>query len=357
MTAAQMTDSVSTDHVDRQIIHALQIHPRASFNRIALAVGTSEQTVARRYRRMRTDGILRVIGLVDPRRLGQTLWSVRLQCRPDAALQLARALARRDDIGWVTVMAGGSEISCQIRAMSRQIRDDLLLSQLPSASQVLSLTTHATLHQFGTEEADEWLAQDDLLDGEQQRLLGCASRAGLTRTAPSTEPLPLTPGDQPMLEVLARDGRASYATLAAATGWSENRVARRLTALHEANTVYFDVDVAMEAVGLGTSASLWLTVEPAHLAAAGAAIAAHREVPYAAAVTGRANLTASVVCRDVDELYAYVTTKIGAVEGVREVEVSPVLRRIKQAGALLAGSLLAEPTPRPASRRPRTERP
>ena len=353
MPALAATDSGTTDRVDRQIIHALQIDPRASFNRVATAVGTSEQTVARRYRRMRTDGILRVIGLVDPRRLGQTLWSVRLQCRPGATLQLAAALARRDDIGWVTVMAGGSEISCLIRAMSRQIRDDLLLSQLPASSQVLSITTHATLHQFGSEVADEWLPEGDLLDVDQQQLLGCTSRAGLSRTARLTDPAPLSPGDQPMLEVLARDGRASYAQLATATGWSENRVARRLTALHAANTLYFDVDVAADAVGLGTSASLWLTVEPAHLAAAGEAIAAHREVPYVAAVTGRANLTASVVCRDIDELYAYMSTKIGAVEGVREVEVSPVLRRIKQAGALLAGSRLAEPAPRSTSRRAR----
>jgi DNA-binding Lrp family transcriptional regulator len=278
-----------------------------------------------------------VVGLVDPSHLGQTPWTVRLQCRPGATLALAQALARRDDVGWVTIMAGGSEITCLIRAMTSQERDDLLLSQLPGTNQVLSLTTHATLHQFRGGLSDEWLGEDDLLDDQQ--------RAHLEGPPPaSSAPLALEPGDQPMLDALARDGRSSFAILAAATGWSENRVARRLTALRAAGTVYLDVDVAMDAVGFGMSASLWLTVAPAALARAGEAIAAHPEVPYAAAVTGRANLTASVVCRDLDELYEFVTTKVGAINGVREVEVSPILRRIKQAGAVLDGPRLAAPT-------------
>ncbi len=324
--------------MDRQIIHALQLDPRASFSRIAAAVGTSEQTVARRYRRLRADGVLRVIALVDPRRLGQTLWTVRLQCRPDATVALAQALANRSDVGWVMVSAGGAELTCLIRSVSRAESDELLLSRLPGTSQVLSMTAHATLHQFRGGAADDWISPDDQLDDEQQRRLDVAPH-------PDGEALPLTPADQPLLDLLAQDGRASYARLATASGWSENRVARRLAALLASRTVYLDVDVAAEALGFGATASLWLTVAAAHLAGAGEAIAAHREVPYAAAVTGRVNLLASVVCRDMDELYRYVTEKIGAIEGIQQVEVLPVLRRIKQAGALLDGNRLAPPKP------------
>ncbi len=338
MSSLQSVESAITDRTDRQIIHALQLSPRASFSRIAAAVRVSEQTAARRYRRLRADGIVRVIGLVDPRRLGQTLWGVRLQCRPNATVALAEALARRDDVGWVTVSAGGSEVSCLIRSTSRQARDDLLLSQLPNTSQVLSFTTHATLHQFRGGLADDWIDPDDQLEPVQQALLAEPV------PAPS-EPVALRPGDEVMLDVLGQDGRASFAVLAAATGWSENRVARRLATLQAAGTVYLDVDVVGEAMGFGTSATLWLTVAPAHLAAAGAAIAAHREVPYAAAVTGRANLSVSVICRDIDELYDFVTTKVGALDGVQQVEVSPVLRRVKQAGALLAGNRFVPPSP------------
>jgi len=84
---------LSIDDLDRQIIHALIIDGRAPFSHIAAVVGVSEQTVARRYRRMRSNGLLRVVGLPDSQRLGQSDWTVRLQCVPDAAASVAEALA------------------------------------------------------------------------------------------------------------------------------------------------------------------------------------------------------------------------------------------------------------------------
>ena len=58
------------------------------------------------------------------------------------------------------------------------------------------------------------------------------------------------------------------------------------------------------------------------------------------------------MCRDVEALYEYVTTKISAAAGVRQLEISPVLSRIKQAGSLMDGQRLATPgrwCPRAAS--------
>jgi DNA-binding Lrp family transcriptional regulator len=163
-------------------------------------------------------------------------------------------------------------------------------------------------------------------------------------------PEPLQPEDGPLLAELALDGRCSYAALAAASGWTVGRVTRRVAALRRAGILYLDVDLATELMGFATSAYLWLTVEPASLAAAGTQIAGHEEVPFAAAVSGSANLVASVVCRDIEDLYQYVTTRISAVPGVRQLEVSPVLRRIKRAGSQMAGQRLAAPAPPPRGR-------
>ncbi len=53
------------------------------------------------------------------------------------------------------------------------------------------------------------------------------------------------------------------------------------------------------------------------------------------AISGSANIILAVVCRTSADLYRYVTTKIGALDAVQRVEISPVLRRIKQAGTIL----------------------
>lgn len=71
-----------------------------------------------------------------------------------------------------------------------------------------------------------------------------------------------------------------------------------------------------------------------------------------AAISGTANLVASVICRDTEALYQYVTSRISAAQGVRQVEISPVLRRVKQAGTWMAGTHLAATIP--PRRRPRS---
>lgn len=344
MNPGRTSESAETDAVDRQIIHALQLDGRAAFSEIASVLEVSEQTVARRYRRLRSNGIVRVLGLVDPKRLGQTDWQVRVQCRPEATLRLAEALARRPDVSWVSVMAGGSEVVGVIRSQSEEQRDHLLLSQLPNSSQVLGLTAHATLHRFIGPLGDGWVGYDNALPTDKIRKLAYTVPAVVNSVG-------IEESDRPMLDILVRDGRATYATLAQASGLSEGRAARRIEALRSSGTLYFDVDLASGLMGFTTSANLWLIVEPAHLAEAGRQISEHAEVPFTAAVTGSTNLLASVYCRDIDELYKYVTVKLAAVPGIRQVEVSPVLRRIKQAGALRNGLRLADPPPPSAGSR------
>jgi DNA-binding Lrp family transcriptional regulator len=331
-----MPESAMLDQLDRQVVRALQLDPRAPFSLIAEVLGVSEQTVARRYRKLRGDGYLRVMGLVSPRGLGVTEWLLRIGCRPGGARRLADALARREDVSWVTLSSGGSEIVCVVRSLSEQQSDELLLQRLPATSQVLSLATHAVLHRFAGREADWAGYVGDLTDAQ-------ATRLAAPPPAGPADPDLLQPSDAPLLAALALDGRTSYAALAKQAGWTEGRVIRRVEALREAGILYFDVDLATTALGFKASAYLWLIVEPARLATVGEEISRHAEVPFAAAITGSANLVTSVVCRDSEALYEYVTTKISAAAGVRQLEISPVLSRIKQAGSLMDGLRLATP--------------
>ncbi|HWM99609.1 MAG TPA: AsnC family protein, partial [Streptosporangiaceae bacterium] len=73
------------DSIDRQIIHILTIEPRASFRTLADVAGISDQTAARRYRRMAESAGLRVLGVPDSSRLGWTDWFLRLQAIPGGA--------------------------------------------------------------------------------------------------------------------------------------------------------------------------------------------------------------------------------------------------------------------------------
>ena len=162
---------------------------------------------------------------------------MRIGCRPGGARRLADALARREDVSWVTLSSGGSEIVCVVRSLSQRQSDELLLQRLPATSQVLSLATHAVLHRFAGREAD-WAGY--VTSSPTNRSPSWPPRRRPGRPSPDL----LQPSDGPLLAALALDGRMSYATLAKEAGWTEGRVIRRVEALREAGILYFDVDLA-----------------------------------------------------------------------------------------------------------------
>ncbi|UQX87508.1 Lrp/AsnC family transcriptional regulator [Jatrophihabitans telluris] len=325
MPGSTSSKSSTIDRVDRQIIHCLQLSPRAGFSRIAAAVDVSEQTVARRYRRLVSEGVIRVIAAAGPNR-ATNAWTLRIQCRPNAGAPMAEALAAMDDVSWVTLVAAGSEIVCAVRSRNRADSDELLLRRIPRTAEVLNFSAHALLHPFRAGRADDWAGYEDTLDRQRQDaylvdsdLVGFVPGTSYRREAI----------DAQLLDTLSSDGRAPIGELARIGECSQGRIARRIEYLQRAGELRFEVEISGAALGFGTTAYLWLVVEPAQLAAAGAAIADHVEVSFVAAVTGAANLMVSVLCHDSEELYAYVTNRIGAIAGVRQAEISVALRRVK----------------------------
>ncbi|MCX5404518.1 Lrp/AsnC family transcriptional regulator [Streptomyces sp. NBC_00335] len=327
------------DPLDRSLVQALTIDGRAPFSRLAEVLEVSDQTVVRRYRRLRTSGLIRVVGLPLGSRVGLFESWLRVQCAPDAALPVAEALARRPDIAWVTLGSGGTEIHCMTRARTRQDRDALLLEKLPRTRRVTAVSAHTILRKFFGG-PDAWVGLDVLRPDQTAALERPAVEPGPQRYA-------LDEAELALLAVLGRDGRAGYPELARAGGLSESTARRRLERLREVGAVFFDVEFVPALFGYEAEATIVLTVPPARLAQVGAALAGHREVAFAAAVTGAASLMAVVVCRDTDALYTYLTERIGAVDGVGQVEVIPALRSIKRAGMLVEDGRLVDPPPAP----------
>jgi DNA-binding Lrp family transcriptional regulator len=334
------SENLKLDRLDRQLLHALQYDGRASFRVLSELLGASEQTIARRYRRVREAGIVRVVVLSAP--TGGQYWIVRMQVVPGGANRLAQALARRSDVGWVSIFSGGSEVACVCRPRTVGQRDALLLDRLPETELVTSLVSHATLTQFAGDRTErEWQGFDDPLTADQYAALDRARQLPTVAAGANVEPP--GPQDAALMAALAADGRAGYAALADTIGSTAGRVRRRVEALLSTGAAYVDVDLSIEALGFTTLASIWMTVAPAHLDEVGRRVAALPETAYVAAVSGPANLMASVVTRDTDGLYRYVTEQLGELHGVERAEVAPVFRRVKQAGSVVTGTRLPVP--------------
>jgi DNA-binding Lrp family transcriptional regulator len=188
----------------------------------------------------------------------------------------------------------------------------------------VSVRAHCLMHHFAGGPVGGEARNTGLSDAQRERL----------RPPPPSGPPGLSADDPPLLAALSRDGRLGYPQLAAATGWSESTVRRRLEQLRGNGSVFFDVEFEPALLGFHARVLLWLSVAPAHLAAVGEAMAGHPEVVFCAATTGETNLVATMISRDMAGLYEYVTHRIGPLPGVERLESSPLLRHVKQVAAV-----------------------
>jgi len=306
------------DELDLGLLHALHVDGRAPFSKIGEVLGVSDQTVARRYGRLRSEQRVRVTGRTDPDRVGEVSWFVRINCVPSVALTLGRTLARRPDTTWVKLASGGTEIVCVVRAETSQDSETLLLEKLPRTPNVVNVSANCLLHVFfgGPESIIDVLTPD-----QAARLRPPVPQPGPTVT--------LDQADRRMLGLLQTDGRATITDLAAATGRSPTTERRRLGELRAAGALYFDVDLDYRLLDMRMQTMLWLNVPPDRLMAAGESLAAHPEVAFVAATTGSTNLYATVLCPDPATLFTYLTSRVAALPTTSRIETAPVIRTLK----------------------------
>ncbi|SPM31339.1 Lrp/AsnC family transcriptional regulator [Mycobacterium terramassiliense] len=316
--------------LDGHILHALQLAPRAPFRRIAEVIGAGEQTVARRYRALRRDGALRVVGVVNPRLYGECQWIVRVHAKPDNLPRLAEALVRRPEATHANVLSGGTELVCVIRAPIGDAGDGLL-QRLPRTPAVLEMRINLVLNVFGSPTGAHWTGHGHALDEEQIKAL-----QQQVEGAHPDRPAAPTADDRPLLDALANDGRITDSALAKLTGWSPARVKRRLAALQASDTLAYDLDMLPERLGFMLNAIIWISTAPRHLVSAAEQIARHAEVASVVAIGGPANLMVVVICRDAGDLYRYVAERLADVDHIQAYDVSVRSKRLKQVGSLVS---------------------
>lgn len=335
-----LAPSARLDRDDLRVIAALQIAPREGFARLGEVLGLSEATVARRYRRLRHEGVLQVVGVVNTAVLGQSEWIIRVRCRPDSTPAISDALARRADVSWVSLNAAGSEVTCALRSRSQEDREHLLVELLPRVASVLDIDATVAMHVFTRGCSADWTDLHDALTDAERLALGTP---GPRQEVGESAEFRLQPHDEALLLALAVDGRASHVSLATAAGISPARATRRVRALLDAGVVHLDVELSRAALGFTTRADLWIQVAPTAIRAVGGELAHMSEIAFAAAVSGVRNVHAVVNCRTLEELFAFVTDRVGALDGVQHIEVSPVLRQVKQFNTLMKDELLTTP--------------
>lgn len=321
-SAAARSAAVPFDALDRRIVGALHVDGRASWHRIAQALGEQERTVTRRGTELIKSGRVRITGFV----LRAEGIIVGLRCGPGQARLAATALARREDTVFAHVLAGSTdcvaEVSCPPERLAQFVMDEL-----PATPGMVESFTQPVLRYVRT--AHEW--HPELITDDERRALepSAESARGLHFGGMTG----LERADQLLLRALAHDTRRTYEELARLTGLSEATARRHLDRLRRERRVLIRAVVDPRLVGLPVEAMLWVRTRPADVDVVAEGLRATPFVRYASRLAGDCQFLVDVTLPSREALDEFVSSAAWA-SNVQSVETSLVVSTLKRSGLL-----------------------
>ncbi|MFK4761155.1 Lrp/AsnC family transcriptional regulator [Microbacterium sp. ZW T5_45] len=324
MTPLQTTPQQTTplDTVDRRLLHALQIDPRASWSDLAPVVGVDAATLGRRWERLRASGTAWATGY---RRHGQGAL-VEIECSPSHLQATAAALSRDDRLIVLDDTSGGRDLLTTLFVPDLASVSEYVVEGLGAIEGVRSVRTH--------------VVNEVLTDGGAWRLrdLTAAETARIPRPRP---PRPRAARTVPV-EVrtaiereLWRDARTPISEIATRYDIAAQRISDGIATLRASGELLLRTDVARAYSGWPVYAWYFVEAPARTIDAARTAIAKVPEVRLAVASSSRFNLILAVWLRSLPDVNRFEIALEAALPGARIADRSVVLRIRKPMNQLI----------------------
>ncbi|MFB7992038.1 Lrp/AsnC family transcriptional regulator [Streptomyces sp. NPDC056002] len=317
------------DELDRGIVHALQIHPRAPWTLLGKVLAVNPVTAARRWHRLQEAGLAWVTAY--PLLTNTQVWVtgvVEVDTEPGRTEEVARALAQDPAVPNVKLTAGGRDlvIAVQVRTLDELSHHcDQLFRRAPG---IRATRTHVSTGLPA--EGSRWRLRS--LDATQSARLQAASTPD--RRTPPGERTRWDALDARLLELLSLDGRMSLRDLSAASDTSLTTLRRRVDSLL-ASRIQLRCDLARPLSGWPLSAVYFASVPGEYLQETSRALSDLHEVRSCSITAGPHNLVVDVWLRDLQDVHTFEAHLARRLPRLAVADRSVVLRTVKHMGRLL----------------------
>jgi len=131
--------------------------------------------------------------------------------------------------------------------------------------------------------------------------------------------------DVKIVNLLLEDGRMSAAEIARQLGdISERAVRYRIEKMIDEGVIQISAVVHPQALGLTTTADVWLEVESDQILEVARKMTEYDNVSYVACGIGQSDVSIQVIAKDTAEIYRFVTETVRKTPGVRKTTTSIV---------------------------------
>lgn len=311
------------DEVDLQLVNLLQIDPRISWAHAEQILGLSATTLARRWARLTEEGLAWIS--THPTLGGDMIAAlVDVDCHADRLPQVIEQLCAHRMVVSVDECTGGRDLLLTVVAPDLRTLTPIVVDWIGSLDGVVGSRSALLTHVYA--DGSSWRV--NALDRRQTR----DAAAGLVPPNPGRR---IAPIDAPLAEALARDGRASVASLAQVLEAPASTVHRRLHRLLAGRLVAIRCDVAPELSGWLLEWSWRTNVAPNHKPRVVEFLLSRPDLRFCASTSGSTNLNFSIRSHALDGLAAFESEVAQALPGLAPAETVIHLRDRKRVGRIL----------------------
>ena len=311
------------DALDRSLVAALHIAPRASWDELAGVLDIDASTVSRRYARMANQRLVKVVGETDWRLFSTTLpVHLRLQTQGSAPGAVLDALAALPQVQRLALTSGTHPIFATVHAASEELTAELLDSiyDLPAVASVTSLPV---LDYSG--KGSGWVPQ--VLDQAQTKR--CQELASGPEPAAGEPEIP--EGNEKLaLELLRSDARLPATRLAKPLGVARSTAQRLQHKVFGQGWLRARVEIDGAHLGYGTPYMLRVRTDPGAARRVRERLAAHPSTRFVTQVASEYNVLAHGLARSRTHLADLLNHDFGTVPGIRELDADIFLAEAKR---------------------------
>lgn len=312
------------DELDLRILHALQIEPRSSWSGIAPIVGADASTISRRWRRLETEGLAWVTGMMNSERVGGAL--IEIECSPGDLHSTVAALAQDPEVLTIDYVMGGRDLLVTVLGEHDYEITDYILGPLSRLHGIRAARTHIITERI--RDARQWRLRT-LPDNVAQRV---PKQAPPRPRATSTVSTHLRSA---IRRELAANGRASAVYIGEKYGFTPQRVTDAIARLRFDGELIVRTDVARDISQWPVYTWYFLQVPAPTISQVRRTLAKLPEARLAAVCSSKYNLILAVWLRTMQEVQGFEVALTHAMPGAIICDRSVVVRVAKHVGHLL----------------------
>ncbi|WP_186725529.1 Lrp/AsnC family transcriptional regulator [Planomicrobium sp. CPCC 101110] len=137
------------DELDLKILSFLQDDGRMTFKEIATRIGVAERTVRLRVASLKEDGVLSIVGVVSPMKVGlKTVAVIQIAAEQQRIRQCISDLMELDEVRFVSLTTGDYQILSEVCVGSQEELGEFIEGKLNNINGILRMNTIVELKIF-----------------------------------------------------------------------------------------------------------------------------------------------------------------------------------------------------------------